>query len=286
MKYRSRAYKLYLAPAFITIVVLVGVPTGYAIYLSLMDYDFFLGLNTFTGLANYSAILHDLSFLRAFLRTTLYVTVVNAANFGIAFPMAIVISQMKSRWRSILVVLFVLPMLLIPVAAATFWRMIMYSPPYAEFNRLFGIGLDQSLLASSDTALWAVMLVDIWGWTPWVFLPLLGGLEGLDPEPLEAAQIEGASGLRIIWNIILPLLKPIIIVVLSIKAIQTFQVFSYIWAITRGGPGGSSHSLSTYIYSKAFTVLNYGYGSALSMVMVLCAIGLSTGLFIYMARSK
>jgi len=283
MKHKERIFQLYLTPAFLVAAVFVGIPIGYTIYLSLQEMNLMLMTQEFIGLKNYMKIWQDFEFVFSLLRTIEYVVIVNAANFVIAFPMALVISQMRSRWRNVLAMIFILPMLLIPVAAATFWRTVMYSPPYAELNRLFGF--DKSLLADSNTALLAVMLVDIWGWTPWVFLPLLGGLEGLDSEAVEAAQIDGASVLRIIWSIILPILKPVIIVTLSIKAIGTFRVFNYVWVMTRGGPGTASHTLSTYIYSRAFFGLDYGYGSALAVVMVLCAISLTAGLLIYMARS-
>jgi ABC-type sugar transport system permease subunit len=285
MKYRNKYYKLFLAQGLIFPILLVGIPIAYTTYLSLRDLNLMLVTDTFIGFKNYIKVFSDTDFIfHSFLRTIIYVLIVCSANFIIGFLMAITVAQIKSRWRDILPILFILPMLLVPAAVATFWRIIMYSPPYAEINRLFGISIN--LLANKETALGAVILADIWSWTPWVFLPLLGGLEGLDSDFIEAAKIDGASGLRIIWNIILPILKPIIIVTMSLRAVVTFRSFEYIWVMTKGGPGGTSHNLSTYIYDRAFYSLDYGYGSAMSIIMVVFVFIMTMLVIRYITRIK
>jgi len=281
---RGTVFSLSLFPSFGFTLVFIAFPIIYAIYLSLRQYSLLMGTDYFIGLKNYARIFTDAAFLASFFRTILYVVVVNSVNFLIAFPMALLVSQSGARLRSVLSVIFIMPLLLMPVVAATFWRLIMYGPPYAEFNRIFGLSTEFYLLASSKTAIWAIMLIDIWGWTPWVFLPILGGLEGLPGEVIEAAKLEGASLRTLVWRIILPMLKPVVVVTLGIKATGTFLIFDYIWAATRGGPGGTTHSLSTYIYTQAFQSLDYGYGSALAIVMLLCAVVLSTALFQYMRK--
>ena len=130
-------------------------------------------------------------------------------------------------------------------------------------------------LGDPKMALISVLITDIWAWTPWMFLILLAGLEGLPAETIEAARIDGASGLRLIWMIMLPMMRPIYQVAISLKAIDTFRTFDYVWVMTGGGPGSSSDILSTYIYKSAFKNLAYGYSAAISLVVLVFTVALS-----------
>jgi ABC-type sugar transport system permease subunit len=123
-------------------------------------------------------------------------------------------------------------------------------------------------LSSPTFALVAIIVTSWWAWSPWAFLLLLGGLESLDPSPMEAARVDGASYRQVVWHVILPMMKPVIFATLSFKAVDSFLTFSFVWLMTQGGPGKSTHLLSTYVYEQAFRFLDYGYGSAMALVMV------------------
>ena len=97
----------------------------------------------------------------------------------------------------------------------------------------------------------------------------LAGLEGLPTEPLEAAKIDGAAGFSLLRLVILPMMRPIIRIAVSLKAIETFRTFPYVWVMTSGGPGGSTDIVSTFIYKQAFKHLRYGYSAALSVVVII-----------------
>jgi multiple sugar transport system permease protein len=273
---RWHAYWLFVMPALLCVVVFVVAPLAYAIWLSLRNYNLQFGTNRFIGLENYARAVSDTGFQIAFGRTLLYVAVVVAVDFLIGGLQALLLYRLSAGWSKVLRGVFMLPILLIPSAAAMLWRMVMYNPPFQEFNRILGLPESFSILAQPNTAFWGIVLTVIWAWSPWVFLLLLGGLESLDTAPLEAAELDGASFWRIVWDMILPMMRPVIFVTLGFKAIDSFLTFPFPWVMTEGGPAGASHVLSTYVYESAFKFLNYGYGSALALLMLLAGAAVST----------
>ena len=281
---RWHAYWFFVVPALVCIVLFVLAPLGYAIWLSLRNYNLQFGTDRFIGLGNYARAITDSGFHIAFGRTLLYVVVVVSVDFLIGGLQALLLFRLSSGWSKVLRGVFMLPILLIPSAAAMLWRMVMYNPPFQEFNRVLGLPESFSILAQPNTAFWGIVLTVIWAWSPWVFLLLLGGLESLDTAPLEAAELDGASFWRIVWDIILPMMRPVIFVTLGFKAIDSFLTFPFPWVMTEGGPAGASHVLSTYIYESAFKFLNYGYGSAMALVMLLAGAGVSTAGIVFAWR--
>jgi multiple sugar transport system permease protein len=275
----------FLLPAAIAVVGVIVVPLAQVVYLSLFDYNIMQYTYRFIGLGNYGTILSDVEFRWALLRTWAYVAVVVGVDFVYGFLVALLAWQLPLAWSKLFRAIVILPMLLIPSATAMLWRTVMYAPPYAAFDRVFGLPASVNMLASPLTAVWGIILTAIWGWSPWVFLLLLAGLEGLPVEPLEAAKLDGATFPQLVWHVILPVMKPVIFITVSLKAVDSFLSFTYPWIMTEGGPGGSSHLLSTYIFEKAFKFLDYGYGSSLGVVM-LCIAALTSTVVILYARKE
>lgn len=281
-------YWLFLAPAAIVVIALIVVPLGYAVYLSLRHYDLQRGVDEFVGLRNFVEILSggDREFIASLLRTLLYVVVVVAADFVLGFTQALLLFSMRPRVAKFYRMVFMLPILIIPTASAVFWRTTMWSPPNQQFLRTLGLdGIIEPPLGSTNLAFWAIIVTVVWAWSPWVFLLLSGGLDSLDRNLIDAASVDGASYLQRLRHIILPLMKPVIFVTLSFKAVDSFLSFPFVWVMTQGGPGGSTHLMSTYIYEQAFNFLNYGFGSALAVVMLLISSALSVGAVLYWNRT-
>lgn len=283
----SRGNWLFLSPTILGVVALIVAPLGYAVYLSLRDFDLQRATDHFIGLRNYTRILSnaDPGFVSALLRTLLYVVVVIALDLIVAMTQALLIFGMKPRaakfWRAV----FMLPILIIPTASAVFWRTIMYSPN-GQFLRVLGLNhILSPPLGDPKLAFWAIIITVIWAWSPWVFLLLSAGLDRIPRDIIEAAMVDGASYFARLRLIILPLMKPTIFVTLSFKAIDSFLSFPFVWVMTQGGPGGSTHLLSTYIYRTAFSLLNYGLGSAMSVVMLVISGVLSTVVVLLWNRS-
>jgi multiple sugar transport system permease protein len=149
------------------------------------------------------------------------------------------------------------------------WRL-MYNPEFGIIGYLGEIiaNVRLDMLGSTSTALLAVIIVDVWHWTPFMFLILLAGLEGLPEEVLEAAHVDGASSLQRVRFVILPMLWPAIVVAFVFRSIGAFKVFDQIYLLTSGGPGVSTEVLSLYVYKVFFQQNELGYGALIALVTI------------------
>jgi ABC-type sugar transport system permease subunit len=263
------------------------VPLVYAFVLSLRHFNLNLGTDAPAGLSNYvRALTSDPQFYAALLRTFLYVGIVVSLDFALGFGQALLLYSLKPRLASFFRGVFLLPILVIPAASATFWRLIMYGAPNVELYRATGLyGLLPPPLGDLGLAFPAIILTVWWAWSPWVFLLLLGGLEGLDRSVIEAAEVDGAKYRQVVYHIIVPLMKPVIFVTLAFKAVDSFLTFDFVWIMTGGGPGDATQVASTYIYRSALWQLDYGYGAAMSMIMLVVSAVLSIAAVLYWQRS-
>jgi multiple sugar transport system permease protein len=278
LKIQKGLYWLFILPALVITVACLALPIGRGVQISLTNLDFLKNTKAFVGLANYWKALRDPEFYLSLFRNVVYVVVVVAFNFAIGLGMALVCNQ-RFAGNRIFRAIIVFPMLLIPTAAAVLWRF-MYNYDLGLINKLLALFRLKPVNWLGDTrfALMSILITDIWAWTPWMFLILLAGLEGLPQEPLEAARIDGATGWSLVRLVILPMLRPITRVAVSLKAIETFRTFDYVFVMTRGGPGSSSDILSTFIYKNAFKNLKYGYSTALSLIVLVVLAALSFAL--------
>jgi multiple sugar transport system permease protein len=166
--------------------------------------------------------------------------------------------------------IYIFPFAATPVAVALIWR-IMLNPEIGVLNYLLhGVGLPGSLWVSSEQmVIPALVLVDVWKWTPMITLIVLAGLKSLPPDPYEAARIDGANALQIFWYITLPLIRPVLIAALMLRSLDNLKEFDMIYTITQGGPGIASETLYLYSYTVGFGFFKAGYGSALMVVVFL-----------------
>jgi multiple sugar transport system permease protein len=272
---QNRTFWMFVLPAVTITLVCLLLPVGRGVQISLTNLDFLKNSNEFVGLANYARALSDPDFYRALGRNIVYVVIVVFFNFLIGFGMALVCYRRFAGERVVRTVL-IFPMLLIPVAAATLWRF-MYNYDMGVINKtLTSLGIGRvNWLGNPDLVLFSIIITDIWAWTPWMFLILLAGLEGISLEPIEAARIDGASGWKLVRYVILPLMSPVTRVAVSLKAIETFRTFDYVWVMSRGGPGSYSEIMSTFVYKQAYKNQAYGYSGAISFVVLILMVAVS-----------
>jgi len=174
------------------------------------------------------------------------------------------------RGSEIVQAIYIFPFAATPVAVALIWR-IMLNPDIGVMNYLLqSIGFSGSLWVSGPkTVIPALILVDIWKWTPMITLIVLAGLKSLPHDPYEAARIDGANMLQIFWYITLPLIRPVLIAALMLRSLDNLKEFDMIYTITQGGPGIASETLYLYSYNVGFGFFKAGYGSALMVVVFL-----------------
>jgi len=267
-----------LIPALGILAIVLVYPVIWSFYLSFRDYNFLQGtlVNRFVGFRNYVSIFTKpspiaiVSFARVIYQTFTYAAGITAVSFLLAFGFALLTTKVSRGARAFQTIITI-PMMMIPAATILIWRAFLYNQTFGWINIVLdALGLEKQLfLGSTEWSLYAVMMVDIWQWTPFLFLFLLAGLRALPPALFEAAAIDGASSWQKFIHLTLPLLRPIILIILCLKFIDTFRAFDYVYLLTGGGPVGSSEILSTYIYRLAFGNTLFGQGASMSVLMFL-----------------
>lgn len=223
---------------------------------------------SFSGLANFRRLVNDRDLPTILWNTVVFVVLSVVVEFVLALILAIAVNR-DNFVTHVLKAIFVLPILIPPIVIGTVWRL-MYNPDIGVINQaLRELGLPtQSWLSDPDRALMAIILVDIWHWTSFVFLILLAGLQSIPRDPIEAAQVDGASSWQLLRTITLPLLRPAMFVAILFRTVFAFKVFDEVFLLTSGGPGNASEVLSLYIYRVEFRFTDFGYGALLSLMTI------------------
>lgn len=268
-----------LLPAAIAVFGVIIYPMFRTLLVSLFQVNSALATVTpFVGLGNYAHVLSDPQFW-ASLGRTLYFTLVSTALelvLGLAVA-GLLNAKLKARWlfRTIVVIPWAIP----TIVNAAMWKGI-YNAQYGALNALLtqlGIIKDyQVWLGDPTLALNMVILADVWKTVPLVAFFLLAGLTSIPTELYEAAKLDRASWPRIFRSIVLPMLVPSISIVLVLRTVEAFKVFDIIYAMTRGGPVNGTSTVAYFAYQTAFSDQNFGVGSALSYIIVVIILALST----------
>lgn len=252
---------LWVAPALTVLAALSIYPLLYLIKVSLTD------ARGFT-LAHYARLFQDRLFTVAAAQTVLYALTALTLEFFLGLALALLVDSL-THGRGLVRVSLLAPMLLPPVVAAVIWRLI-YNPEFGVLNgmlRQLGFRTANLTWTSGRTsAMLSVILVDVWQWTPFMFLLLTAGLQAIPAEPLEAARVDGAGYWRRLVDVIFPLLKPTMLLALLLRAMDLLRIFDQIFILTQGGPGSATETVSLYIYRTAFRFSNFGYAAAISFV--------------------
>ena len=271
----SRAPIAFSLPAWILIIPIFILPLGLGLYLSVFDKS--LGFPqpiNFVGLDNFQSDVKNSNFYSAVKVTAQFMAIAVFIQMPSGIFLAMVLhsaSKFASMFRSSLLI----PMLLTPVAVALMWRF-MFSSELGIINWV----LDKLTLAQPDwlgsinAAFFAVAIVDSWQSIPFVVLITLAGLAAMPVAPQEAAMIDGASTIQRIRYVTLPLLKPVLLVILLIRIIDSFKLFDIIFILTRGGPGTATQTLSMLDYNTAFTFLATSRAAAIGVVLALMSLPL------------
>ncbi len=259
---------LLLAPAIAVLVALSIYPLIYSIKVS---FQTGAGVRAAWSLANFTRLFSDRFFLDALGHTLIYALVALTFEFLLGLALALLLNE-ALRGRTVFRALLLVPMMLPPVVVGVVWRL-MLNPNFGAINgTLKGAGVNTTALtwtASPKLALASVIFVDIWQWTPFMFLVLLAGLQAIPQEPYEAALIDGSSRWQTFQHVTLPLLKPAILIALLLRTMDLLRVFDQVFILTEGGPGFATETISLYIYRTAFRFSDFGYAAAMSFVLLI-----------------
>ena len=267
---RRLPYLLLLPGIALLLAILYPFLSG--VYWSFTNFDLALGQNpTFAGLANYlTSFSPGGEGLHAVLITFAYAALAVALQLALGFGVALLLMREGAHIRFFRA-LIVLPLLMPPVIATMMWRVMMI--PDGVLNYMLGwIGLPPfDWLGSTSTALISVVLIDTWIFTPFVILILLAGMQSIPTEIHEAARVDGASYIREVWHLIVPLLWPFFIIVIVFRGIDSLKMFDVIYTATRGGPIDATMNLHVQSYFTGVRNLDIGNSMAFLVVLwVLC----------------
>jgi multiple sugar transport system permease protein len=257
-----------IAPAMITLVVVGLVPFLYTVYLSLHEIRH-AQVGDFAGLANYRALLGNPRFWHSAGTSALFVLAAVPIEFGLGLAGALILNQ-GIRLRPVIIPVLFIPTMMAPVVVAILWKiMLAGSWGVISYNVIerFGILTETSVFASPSLALYALVLVDAWQWTPFMMLAFFAGLQSLPVTPYRAAAVDGATSFQTFRRLTLPLMAPLMAVIGLLRLIDAFKVFDTIFLLTGGGPGSATESTSLFVYKTVFDFWNLGPATATAVVI-------------------
>ena len=264
---RERFMLALILPAFLVLGLFQIVPVLLGANASFRNWSLFNPQKTFVGFENYRRILTDPLFYGTVLPNTfLFMAASVLGGLVAGLGLAVMLNRRFPGARLVRTAIL-LPLMVPPVVAAIMitW---MFNDQFGIVNVLLqAVGLEPvPWLIYRWTSLAIVVATDVWLWTPWFTILILAALQTLPPEPHEAAKIDGAGPWRLFRHITLPLLRPVLMVCVVVRAIDAFRVFDIVWTITKGGPARSTETFSIYAYKQAFVYLNFDLGAAASLI--------------------
>jgi multiple sugar transport system permease protein len=240
----------------------------------------------FVGLDLFQEVLTDPRFGWAVVRSLAFATGSTLGCFVFGFLLAYLMYR-PFRGQAVYYIIFILPMLTVPVVVAYTAEMMLYQsgPINALISAIIGVDFKPAWLTDPNIALATVALLEIWNWTPFSFIILLAGLAAIPKEPIEAAEILGASKWRIFWEVQLPLLRPVILLALVLRFLEAMAEFPKTWALFQGGPGSATETLPVYIFMTTWQYFQISKGAAMSYILALATLALSYVVIRMLART-
>ncbi|MEU4424456.1 sugar ABC transporter permease [Actinoplanes sp. NPDC024001] len=277
----------FMLPALLLFAFVVLVPSARGVYYAFTDWDGLDPAFAFIGLDNFTAIADDPDALQAIWHTLLIAVAITIIQNGIGLLLALGVNTMIKS-RNFLRALLFAPAVVTPIVTAYLWRNLL-GPDGAVNSLLSAVGLDswrQNWLGDPDLALWMIVLVVVWQFAGYSMVIFLAGLQSVPREIYEAAAIDGSGPVRRFWSIVRPLLAPAITINLMLSIIGGIKLFDQVYALTGGGPGHATDTISTLIYKDAFTLGEFGYSIALAVVLTAIVAVASAGQYAVLSRNE
>lgn len=277
--FADRNFKYMMIFPAVTIILLVGLfPVIYTLMISMQNIDMMFEDTSFQGAKHYKAVFSDARFWESLLHTLIFLAIALPAELLLGLALAYLFLD-RMPGRQIFVALLVLPVMISPIVAGATWRLL-FDARFGPVNQVLGW-----IAGEPVTILWtvdpnfvypAILIAEIWQWTPFMFLLLLAALSNVDKSQLEAAEIDGAGFVRTFRGVVLPAIWPVMAIAILIRALDLFRLFDVVWALTRGGPGTRTETFSVYAYVLGFQQFETSYTAAMSfMVIIILAVSIT-----------
>ncbi len=268
----QRVFKYLLIAPAVFIILLIGLyPLIKLVVGSFQNISMFDNDLSYQGFVNYARLFGDERLWESLLHTVAFTAVALPIELVLGYLLALLFLE-KLPFKQTFVAIILLPTVISPIVAGSTWRL-MFDQRFGPINQVIGwlAGGDVKLLWTVDPMLvWpAILVAEVWQWTPFMFLLLLAALSNVDKEQLEAAQIDGASWFMTFRRIVLPAIMPVMFIAVLIRALDLFRVFDVIWTMTQGGPGTFTETISIYAYQMAFREFEISYSSAIAFLVII-----------------
>lgn len=276
----------FMLPAIAIIVIAQFYPLIYSLWISFVDWTLTKSIEPgpFVGVANYSKMATDSVLLQTIGRTFVFAISSTAASVIIGFILAYFTVGERPAVRIARTIL-ILPMVIAPVAVGTIWRMMLSARVGPINDVLRGIGVPApDWLGDPRLAVLSIIIIDVWEWTPFVFVIFAAAISSLPSEVLRAAEVDGATPLQILFRIVLPMLAPVGLLVVMFRLLDALLTLDIVFTTTFGGPGFATHTLSFWIYQQGLRYFNISYAAAISWATMLGCLILVIGLLVWRAR--
>ncbi|MCK9598566.1 MAG: sugar ABC transporter permease [Sphaerochaeta sp.] len=263
---RNFFYYILITPAVLLMVWLTVYPVLDVLVLSFYDYNYITDVRKFAGLKNFQQILSSELFRDSFVNTLIFSLAATLIEVGLGLALALAFDgEFFGKRHFMTVVIF--PMMLSTMVVSAVWKTLYHQ----DIGLLNSILKQLSLkpvgwLIDPSRALSSIIIVDIWQWTPFTFIMLQASLQSIPREIFEAAQIDGARYPQIVFRITIPILLGQILLIAMLRTIDTFKLFGKVYALTQGGPGNATETLSTFIYREGFSYFNLGRAATASLL--------------------
>lgn len=274
-------FYLILAPSVFLMAWLTLYPVIEVIGLSLFKYNYISDVKIFVGLSNFVYLVKERLFQEAFRNTVVFSLSVTFIEVTLGIFLALLFEGHFAGKKTFMT-LTIFPMMISTMVVCAVWKTLYH----------FDIGLLNTVikqmggepvgwLIKENMALFSIIIVDVWQWTPFSFILIQAALSSISQETYEAARIDGARYIQILFRITLPIISGQIMLLIMLRTIDTFKLFGKVYAMTQGGPGNATETVSTYIYREGFSYFNLGKASTASLLTLLMVAGIS---LIYIKR--
>lgn len=275
-----------LTPTLVILVIVGFLPFIYVLYIGFFNWNAFsnqLGMQ-WAGVNNYRRLVFDDAFLDSLGRTAFFAFVTVALELALGFLLAQTLVK-PFPGRAVIRTIYTLPLIIAPIAVGATWRLLTipgFGPIPYYLDKYFGY--DFRLGAYADQAFVTIILMDIWHWTPFVTLTLLAGLTALPREPMEQGMVDGANRWQIFRHLTLPMMMPVVLTTVFIRLMDALRTVDEVFMLTSGGPGTATQLIGIHIYRVVVPKTDYGYGSAMSLLVLYFTIVLCWLLFIALTQ--
>jgi multiple sugar transport system permease protein len=266
---------LLLSPPLIFFAAFAIFPLVFTIFVSLSNWSI-TGAHTFIGFGNYAELFGSETFRTSAWNTVVFAVVTVSLQYVLGLTIALLIYR-TTRVQTTLRLIFLAPMMFTPVVVGFVWKML-FDPSYGPINDVMtAIGLPSVPWFSERVpAMIAIVVADTWQWTPFMVLILFAGLRSLPTAPMEAAVVDGASGWRLFWDHIMPMLLPASMTAILLRSIEAFKLFDVVYLMTGGGPGVDTSTVTLTAYFTGIRGGNLGQAAAMTTILLIVVLFITT----------